>query len=79
METRERINDILVYELGIDYKKIIDSANLRDDLGADSFDKIGIIMQIEDKFNISIKDEHAEKMITVGNIFEYLKKEHNII
>ena len=64
---------IIVERLGVNEKEITSEAHFIDDLGADSLDTVELIMAFEDKFNIEIPDEDAEKITTVGKAVEYLE------
>ena len=59
--------------LGIEESEITDSASFTNDLGADSLDTVELIMEFEKEFNVSIPDEEAEKIQTVGDAVAYLK------
>ena len=74
MENLEnKINEIIVDKLGIEESEITDSASFTNDLGADSLDTVELIMEFEKEFNVSIPDEEAEKIQTVGDAVTYLK------
>tara|TARA_B100001029_G_scaffold173525_1_gene172501 strand:- start:157 stop:393 length:237 start_codon:yes stop_codon:yes gene_type:complete len=74
MENLEnKIKEIIVDKLGIEESEITDSASFTNDLGADSLDTVELIMEFEKEFNVSIPDEDAEKIQTVGDAFAYLK------
>ena len=74
MENLEnKIKEIIVDKLGIEESEITDSASFTNDLGADSLDTVELIMEFEIEFNVSIPDEEAEKIQTVGDAVAYLK------
>ena len=74
MENLEnKIKEIIVDKLGIEESEITDSASFTNDLGADSLDTVELIMELEKEFNVSIPDEEAEKIQTVGDAVTYLK------
>lgn len=74
MENLEnKIKEIIVDKLGIEESEITDSASFTNDLGADSLDTVELIMEFEKEFNVSIPDEDAEKIATVGDAVSYLK------
>jgi len=74
MENLEnKINEIIVDKLGIEESEITNSASFTNDLGADSLDTVELIMEFEKEFNVSIPDEDAEKIQTVGDAVTYLK------
>ena len=74
MENLEnKIKEIIVDKLGIEESEITNSASFTNDLGADSLDTVELIMEFEKEFNVSIPDEDAEKIQTVGDAVTYLK------
>ena len=74
MENLEnKIKEIIIDKLGIEESEITDSASFTNDLGADSLDTVELIMEFEKEFNVSIPDEDAEKIATVGDAISYLK------
>jgi len=74
MTVEERVQAIIVEQLGVDEKEVTEAASFIDDLGADSLDTVELVMAFEEEFDIEIPDEDAEKMTTVGMAMEYLKK-----
>jgi acyl carrier protein len=71
-EILARFKPLLAKQLGIEEERIIPSASFAEDLGVDSLDSVEIIMALEEKFNIEIPDEDAEKAITVNDAIVYL-------
>ncbi len=69
----EKIKDILVEQLSIEGDEVKMDANFIDDLNADSLDIVELVMAMESEFDISIPDEDAEKIKTVGDAVEYVK------
>ena len=69
----ERINQIIAKNLHT-VNKINPLSSFKDDLGADSLDQLELIMAFEDEFDIEISDEDAEKIKTVKDAVEYIKK-----
>ena len=67
-----KVRGIVVEQLGVPAEKAISSADLHKDLGADSLDTVELIMALEEEFNLSIRDEDAEKIKTVGDATELL-------
>ena len=68
-----RVREIISHQLGVDEKEVTPDAKFVDDLGADSLDTVELIMDFEDKFEIEILDEDAEKIITVQHAVDYLR------
>ena len=74
MDTFEQVKAIIVDKLGVDEAKVVPTARFREDLGADSLDLVELIMEFEKEFNISIPDEQAETITTVGQAVAYLEE-----
>ena len=72
-DIRSRVISIIVDKLNVDETAINDGANFTTDLGADSLDTVELIMEFEKEFNISIPDEQAETIATVGDAITYLE------
>lgn len=70
----ENVRNALAEQFEIDAESISLDTNLIDDLGADSLDVVELIMSLEDIFGITISDEDAAQLYTVGRIVEYLEK-----
>jgi len=68
-----RVKAIIVDKLGVDENEVVPAANFTNDLGADSLDTVELIMEFEKEFNISIPDEEAEKIGTVGDAINYIE------
>lgn len=69
-----KLKDIIVEQLGVEEDAVTLTANIQDDLGADSLDVVDLITTIEDEFDISIPDEAVEEIKTVGDIASYIEK-----
>ena len=69
----QRVKKIIVDQLNINEEQVTSEASFLDDLGADSLDTVELIMEFEKEFNVSIPDEEAEKIQTVGDAVAYLK------
>ena len=74
METREKVIDIIVNKLGVERETVVDSASFTNDLGADSMYNFELIMEFEKEFGISIPDDKAEKIGTVGDAIAYIEE-----
>lgn len=70
----EKLRDIIVEVLNVDENEFTMESTFIDDLGADSLDVFQIIMGIEEEFDIEIPNEEAEKIVTVGDAVEQIKK-----
>ena len=70
----ERLRDSIVEVLNVDETEVTMESTFIDDLGADSLDVFQIIMGIEEEFDIEIPNEEAEKIVTVGDAVEQIKK-----
>ena len=68
----ERVNKIIIDKLGVDQSEVTPEASFTNDLGADSLDTVELIMEFEKEFDISIPDDQAENIQTVGHAIEYL-------
>lgn len=68
-----RVKAIIVEKLGVDESEVTPEASFTNDLGADSLDTVELIMEFEKEFNISIPDEQAETIATVGDAITYLE------
>lgn len=69
----EEISAIVEERLGVAASEITPEKNLINDLGADSLDSVELIMSIEQKFDISISEDAAENIKTIGDIISYVK------
>lgn len=76
-ETAKKIIEIIADELSMDENDITMESTFTDDLGADSLDVCQIIMRLEDLFKITIDDEAAMDIKTVGDAVEQLEKVMN--
>ncbi len=69
----ERVTKLIVEKLGVEESEVTPEASFTNDLGADSLDTVELIMELEKEFDISIPDEQAEKIQTVGQAIEYIE------
>ncbi|MCQ2581359.1 MAG: acyl carrier protein [Alphaproteobacteria bacterium] len=72
MTTLEKVKKIVADKLGVADEKIVESAAFVNDLGADSLDVVEFVMEVEKQFNITIPDEEAAKLETVGDAVKYI-------
>ncbi len=71
-EVFEKLKGIIVEQLGVEENLVTKEATFVDDLSADSLDIVELVMGIEENFDIQIPDEAAEKIVTVGDVVDYL-------
>ncbi|MBQ0094324.1 MAG: acyl carrier protein [Bacteroidaceae bacterium] len=69
----ERVQAIIVDKLGVEASEVTPAASFAADLGADSLDTVELIMEFEKEFGISIPDDQAEKITTVGEAIEMIE------
>ncbi len=70
----DKVREALAKQFEIDPETITMETSIIDDLGADSLDVVELIMSLEDDYDISISDEDAAELSTVGKIVDYLEK-----
>lgn len=70
----DRVIDIVAEQLGVDKEKISQETSFVNDLGADSLDTVELVMELEEEFDISIPEDAAEKIQTVGQAIEFIEK-----
>lgn len=74
MDVEAKVKDIIMDKLGVEETQITPEASFQNDLGADSLDIVELVMGFEGAFNITIPDEDAEKITTVGDATKYIKE-----
>ena len=72
-EIFEKVKGIIVEQLGVTDTSVTSEASFIDDLGADSLDIVELVMALEEEFDMEIPDTDAEKVVTVGDVVEYIK------
>ena len=70
----EKVKGIIVEQLGVTEASVTKDASFIDDLGSDSLDIVDLIMALEEEFDTEIPDSDAEKIVTVGDVVEYIKE-----
>ncbi len=70
----QKVMSIIIDKLGVEESEVTPEASFTNDLGADSLDTVELIMEFEKEFNISIPDEQAETITTVGQAVSYLEE-----
>lgn len=73
-EIADKVKKIIVDKLGVDESEVTEEASFTNDLGADSLDTVELIMEFEKEFNVSIPDDQAENIATVGQAVKYLEE-----
>ena len=73
-EIFEKIKNIILEQLQVSESVVTEDASFIDDLGADSLDLVELIMALEEEFGIEIPDSDAEKVVTVGDVVNYIKE-----
>jgi acyl carrier protein len=73
-EIEEKIKKIISEQLNVSEEDVVPEASFVDDLGADSLDQVELIMAMEEEFDLSISDEDAEKIATVQNAIDFIRK-----
>lgn len=72
-DVASKVKEIIVDKLTVDEAEVTPTAEFSKDLGADSLDTVELIMEFEKEFGISIPDEDAEKITTVGDAIAYIE------
>ena len=72
-EVAEKVKAIIVDKLGVEASEVTPEASFTNDLGADSLDTVELIMEFEKEFGITIPDDQAEKIATVGDAVAYIE------
>ncbi|MDR3252178.1 MAG: acyl carrier protein [Tannerella sp.] len=73
LDLASRVKAIIVDKLSVEESEVTDGASFTNDLGADSLDTVELIMEFEKEFNLSIPDDQAEKISTVGDAIAYIE------
>ena len=73
-EVFERVKKIIIEQLGVTESTVTLEASFVDDLGADSLDIVELVMALEEEFDMEIPDSDAEKVVSVGDVVDYIKE-----
>jgi len=73
-EIQDKVIEIVAEQMGVDKSEITRETSFVNDLNADSLDTVELVMEFEDEFELSIPDEEAEKIQTVGQAIDYIKE-----
>lgn len=72
-DINSKVTEIVVNKLGVEESQVTPEASFTKDLGADSLDTVELIMEFEKEFDLTIDDSDAEKILTVGDVINYLQ------
>ena len=72
-EVFEKVKAIIVEQLGVAETSVEMDSSFIDDLGADSLDIVELVMALEEEFDMEIPETEAEKIVSVGDVVEYIK------
>jgi acyl carrier protein len=75
VSVEERVIEIVCENLGVNKEQVTRSTKFIEDIGADSLDIVELVMELEEEFEITIPDDQAEKIKTVGEAIEYIERE----
>jgi acyl carrier protein len=70
----DEVKQIICDVVNVDAEKVTENASLTEDLGADSLDAVEVIMALEDKYGLTIDDDTASSIKTVGELVDYIEK-----
>ena len=70
----DKVKELIVDQLDVEEDAVKTESVIIDDLGADSLDVVDLVMSIEEEFDIEIPDADAEKVVTVGDVVDYIKE-----
>ena len=68
----KRVKEIVAEQLGVEEAQVLTESSFMDDLGADSLDTVELVMALEEKFDIEIPDDQAEKIATVSDAINFI-------
>ncbi len=75
VEIEEKVIQIVSEQMSVDKKEVSRNTSFVNDLNADSLDTVELVMELEDEFDLTIPDEEAEKLKTVGEAIDYIRKQ----
>ena len=73
IDNETQLASIITDKLGVEESQVTPEASFTNDLGADSLDTVELIMELEKEFDLSIPDEEAEKIVTVGDAIAFIE------
>ncbi len=71
----EKVKNIIVEQLGVSDEQVKSESKFIEDLGADSLDTVELVMAFEEEFDITVPDEEAEKLTSVGEVVAYIESQ----
>ena len=71
----DKVKNIIVEQLGVSEEQVKPEAKFIEDLGADSLDTVELVMAFEEEFDITVPDEEAEKLTSVGEVISYIDEQ----
>ncbi len=74
VEIQEKVMQIVSEQMSVDKDELSRETSFVNDLNADSLDTVELVMELEDEFDLTIPDEEAEKLKTVGEAIDYIQK-----
>jgi acyl carrier protein len=74
----EQVKKLIAEHLNVDESKVIPEAHFINDLGADEYDGVELVMAYEEKFNIEIPDKEAEELYTVQDAINIVSNKHEV-
>jgi len=74
VEIEEKVIQVVSEQMSVDKSEISRNTSFVNDLNADSLDTVELVMELEDEFDLTIPDEEAEKLKTVGEAIDYIQK-----
>ena len=74
-----KVKQIIIDQLGVEESEVTPTASFVDDLGADSLDRVELIMAIEEAFDLEIPDDQAEQIKTVQDAVDYIEKNSKVV
>ena len=75
VDVESKVREIISEQLGVSADEVTPEASFIEDLGADSLDIVELVMELEEEFEITIPDDQAEKIKTVGEAIDYIERE----
>ena len=73
-EIFDKLQELVVDQLGVEEDEVTMEATMQDDLGADSLDLVDLVMSVEEEFGVKVADEDLENIKTVGDIVNYIEE-----